>query len=260
MENFVFPYFTEQQKWIITQRYEGASYSTICQNWPFKEIDDTIKGGKNLRKKEENILYNKNIVMCIKRSSLGYVWSKSMKGGADPYLCPRDLNQLKLQICSAANDGSPFDTSLVIDKAFAIKKARYLKAIDFIHLLHAEALIGEIHEKMESERPHVRSWINGILEEIICSIKTTRYVDILRFIASTPTNIRQYFELAHQIIASFHPYLIFGADETMLFPSMKRRVVIPSTQKQEFIAAKATLPHFQPCAAITCLDVLSHLS
>ena len=70
MENFVFPYFTEQQKWIITQRYEGASYSTICQNWPFKEIDDTIKDGKNLRKKEENILYNKNIVMCIKRPSL----------------------------------------------------------------------------------------------------------------------------------------------------------------------------------------------
>ena len=87
MENFVFPYFTEQQKWIITQRYEGASYSTICQNWPFKEIDDTIKGGKNLRKKEENILYNKNIVMCIKRSSLGYVWSKSMKGGADRIIC-----------------------------------------------------------------------------------------------------------------------------------------------------------------------------
>ena len=168
-----------------------------------------------------------------------------MKGGADNYLCPEDLNQLKQQICSAANDGSPFDTSLVIDKAFAIKKARYLKAIDIVNLLHAETLNGEIQEKMESERPPVRSWINGVLEEILCSIKTTRYVDILRFIASTPENIRQYYALAQQIIESFHPYLIFGADETMLFPSMKRRIVLPSTMKQEFIAAKVTLPHYK---------------
>ena len=122
MENFVFPYFTEQQKWIITKRYEGASYAAICREWPFKEIEETAKVGANLRKKSENVLYNTNIVMCIKRSSLGYAWSKSIQGGTDVYLCPEDLNQLKQQICSAANDGSPFDTSIVIDKAFALKK------------------------------------------------------------------------------------------------------------------------------------------
>lgn len=244
MENFVFPYFTDQQRWIITKRYEGVSYATICREWPFKEIDETTKVGANLRKKDESILYNKSIVMCIKRSSLGYAWSKSMQGGTDAYLCPEDLNQLKEQICSAANDGSPFDTSIVIDKAFALKKARYLQAIDFINLVHAETLIDEIREKYEMERPPVRSWINGILEDIMCSIKTTRYIDVLRFIASTPENINQYFDLAQEIITKFHPYLIFGADETMLFPSMKRRVIIPVTMKHEFIAAKVTLPHF----------------
>jgi hypothetical protein len=97
MENFVFPYFTEQQKWIITKRYEGASYAAICREWPFKEIEETAKVGANLRKKSENVLYNTNIVMYIKRSSHGYAWSKSMHGETDVYLCPEDLNQLKQQ-------------------------------------------------------------------------------------------------------------------------------------------------------------------
>ena len=74
MENFVFPYFTEQQKWIITQRYEGASYSTICQNWPFKEIDDTIKGGTStwvltLMEKWSQMM------MCLMKSILDRQWS-----------------------------------------------------------------------------------------------------------------------------------------------------------------------------------------
>lgn len=50
--------------------------------------------------------------------------------------------------------------------------------------------------------------------------------------------------IAVRIIQSIHPFLIFGADETMLFPSMKRRVVLPARTLQEFTQAKTTLPHF----------------
>ena len=158
-----------------------------------------------------------------------------MQGGTDFYLCKADLDYLKEQICSAARDGSPWDTSIIITKAHEIKISRYTKAQEFLVAVHAEALIEEIRNKQESEKPPVRSWINGVLKEIDAAIKSKHFIDILRLIASTPENIREYFDLATIIIARYHPFLIFGADETMLFPSMKRKVVVPNQLKQEFL-------------------------
>ena len=76
------------------------------------------------------------------------------------------------------------------------------------------------------------------------SIKTTRFIDILRKIACTPENITHYFQIAADIIARIHPFLIFGADETMLFPTIRKRVVLPSNITNEFIAAQTSIPHF----------------
>ena len=121
---------------------------------------------------------------------------------------------------------------------------RYDSAIDFIGFVNAPALLGKIQKKQEEESPPVRSWINGVLAELDASIRRIRFVDILRIICATPENINQYFDIAEQIINRIHPYLRFGADETMLFPSMKRRVVLPRNIANEFIQAKVTLPHF----------------
>lgn len=167
-----------------------------------------------------------------------------MKDGTEMYLCKTDLEQLKMEIYSAANDGSPLDTSSIITKAFELKKARYSLAVDFIHFVNAPALLSKIQEKEDNERPPARSWINGVLAELQAAIRTTRLIDILRIICATPENINKYFDVAARIIALTHPFLIFGADETMLFPSMKRRVVLPINMKNEFLQAQITLPHF----------------
>ena len=243
-DDLILPYFTDQQKWIIQQRLDGVSYNAICHSWPFNNTRETTKVGANLKKKDDNSLFPQNIITCLKRSALGLKWNKGMQGGTDPYLCEDDLECLKDQICSAARDGSPLDTSAVISKAFETKKARYAKARDFLIAVHAEALLKDIDKKLESEKPPVRSWINGVIKDIDAALKTKHFIDILRLIASTPENIRNYFAIASEIIARYHPYLIFGADETMLFPSMKRKIVIPNNLKQEFIEAAITLPHF----------------
>ena len=244
MERFILPYFSEQQKWVINKRKDNISYAQMCREWPFHEINAEQNSGKNFRKKEDSTLYHNNISICILRSAMGYVWTKGMKGGSDPYLCQADLEQLKMEIFSAANDGSPLDTANIITKAFDLKKARYAIAIDFIQFTNCSSLLGKIQQKQDEERPPVRSWINGVLVELDIAIRKTRIIDILRIICSTPENINRYFDVAVRVIQSINPYLIFGADETMLFPSMKRRVVLPRNIVNEFIQAKVSLPHF----------------
>ena len=146
-----------------------------------------------------------------------------MKGGCDQYLCPEYKDNLKMQIISAANDSSPLDTSLVLEKAFDLKKRRYSFALQFVVELHAESLCSEIEEKMRTEKQPVRSWINGVLENLLVSLQTTRFIDILRIISCTPENINNYFDIAIEKISRFNKYLIFGVDETMLFPSVKKK-------------------------------------
>ena len=235
MEKFLLENFTDEQKWILNARFQRISYSRICQEWPFSSTDSA---GTKIG------LTNQNIIACIRRSSLGYSWSKGTKGGSDPYLCPEDMSSLKMLIFSAARDSSPLDTSLAIEKAFELKKNRYAFALEFIIAVNAESLYSEIEEKLNEEKPPVRSWINGVLEELIVSLNTVRYVDILRIISCTPESINEYFDFTFEIIQRFNKYLIFGADETMLFPSIKRKVVLPADVAHEFITSQHTLPHF----------------
>ena len=96
----------------------------MCKEWPFDTSHNTSAIGANLRKKGEEVLYNKNICNCLRRSALGYSWQKGMKGGGENYLCPSDMEHLKIQICSSANDGAPMDTSSVLIKAYDIKKRK----------------------------------------------------------------------------------------------------------------------------------------
>ena len=102
-EKFLLPYYSREQKWIITRKLNGDSYSKICSNWPFKDTA-VRKTSSPKQKKGETVLYNQNVISCIRRSAMGYIWSKGMSGGAEMYLCPQDLENLKVMICSAARD------------------------------------------------------------------------------------------------------------------------------------------------------------
>ena len=240
MDKFILNYFSDQQKWVIRQRITGASYSKICAAWPFKEIVNSSPK----QKKDENVLYNANIICCLRRSALGYEWKKGMEGGGEMYLCPEDMDNLKSLIYSAAQDGSPYDTGILIDKAYELKMIRYDFGLEFLEAIKADSIFSEITEKRDREVPPVRSWINGVLADLLISIRTTRFIDILRKISCTPENIQNYFEIAAEIISRIHPFLLFGADETMLFPSVRKKVVLPANVQSEFITAKTTLPHF----------------
>ena len=141
-DKFILPYFSDQQKWIIQKRLESVPYSVICNSWKFGNENAARKVGLNLKKKNEQVLYPQNITTCLKRSAMGFVWEKGMQGRTDFYLCKADLEYLKEQIYSAARDGSPWDTSIIITKAHEIKISRYTKAQEF--------LVEEAVEKIKS--------------------------------------------------------------------------------------------------------------
>ena len=140
-----------------------TSYSQMCKTWPFIKTDSV---GRAI------LLKNQNIIMCTSRSALGYTWTKGMKDGSDIYLCPEDMENLKTLIISAANDGSPLDTCLVVEKAFELKKKRYVFALKLVIEAHVEGICYEIETKLREERPPVRSWINRVLEDLLISLKT----------------------------------------------------------------------------------------
>ena len=99
MEKFLLENSTEEQEWILNPRFQWIPYSRICQEWSFARTDG--KGNKIG-------LTNQNVIARIRRSSLGYSWSKSTKEGSDPYLCHEVVNSLKVLIILAAKDSSPF--------------------------------------------------------------------------------------------------------------------------------------------------------
>ena len=72
MEKFLLDNFTDEQKWILNARFRGTPYTQICQRWPFAKTDSN---GNKIS------LKNQNIITCIRRSALGYTWSKGMKEG-----------------------------------------------------------------------------------------------------------------------------------------------------------------------------------
>ena len=59
MEKFLLSNFTAEQKWILTRRFQGISYTRIRETWPFGERQS---------------LHNQNIISCVRRSALGYAW------------------------------------------------------------------------------------------------------------------------------------------------------------------------------------------
>ena len=91
MEKLSLEISTEEQERILNHRFQGGDW----RNGHLQEQTGNKIG-----------LTNQNIIARIRRSSLGYSWSKGTKGGSGPYLCHEDVKNLKL-IISAAKDSSP---------------------------------------------------------------------------------------------------------------------------------------------------------
>ena len=174
-------------------------------------------------------LYDSKIVVAVKRASVGYFWEPGMDGGADPYLCTEDFNELKEEVIDAYQYGNPFDTSDVIDEAQRIKMNRIQKALIFLKKAHSENLKDKLNSLII--KAPTRQWINGILKELDAHIVNRRLVDEKRLDSCSFKVVDQFFQKFSNFISSFKKFLIFGADETMVEPLPRKSYVIPNDIK-----------------------------
>lgn len=163
------------------------------------------------------------------RSALGYEWHFDMSAGPKPYLCSADLQDLRETIDEFCSIGTSMDANDVIEEAYRLKTARILKAILFLSKTKSYFSVDQIRENGVEEP--TRQWINGVLNDLNSHIINRRAIDPKRLESCSFDTIHSFFSQFGQFIQSFAPELTFGADETMLKPTVKSKAVVPKNIK-----------------------------
>ena len=157
-------------------------------------------------------------------SALGFRWDfGESKGGVLPFLCPADPQTLKDEVIDAYTSGAPMDADDVIDFSCKLKGERISKGSKMLSILGCFELEVEISQKI---KPAVRSWVNGILEDLECQLKNRRYIDQKRIEAWATDVIRNFIVSYSSVFNETLPPFIFGADETMIESHSQLKVLV----------------------------------
>ena len=229
-------YFSDAQKRILTLKAEGKTYVQISEEMS--------------RITQRNI-FPRHISLCLRKSALGFKWElNDNPTGVPPFLCPADIDSLTMIIKEACDNGSPMDPYEVLDEACSLKSERIAKGIKFLEVVGCNDL--KISIAQESVDTPVRSWINKIINECDAHLRNRRYIDAKR-LESCAVDVIQGFIISYQnLFNETVPFLIFGADETMLESSCKLKAVLPNGTNVSFEANFPDMPHI---SAMLCHNV-----
>ena len=231
--------FSDLQKEIVRMRAEGNSLTSIIRHCNEKYSADI------------RLFTRQAIVHCIERSAEALRWDKGMKGGSDHYLSVPDFEKLKTKVLQSARDDEHLDPEGVLQTAFELKKARIKEGIEFL----ASTGSPQLAEKLEAQPvdPPVRSWVNKRLSELEAMLKYKRVIDIKRLLACTPEHISEYHNKYSELIRRTPSPLLFGADETMLEASGRKKVLTPDDTAEVIEASITQMPHI---TSMCCNNVL----
>lgn len=235
MKHLVTEDFSQEQMFIVKLRINKVFYEDI--------IDE-------FQKKFHQNLYDCKISTCLRRSAMGYRWAPSNCGGSDPYLCKHDLMDLKESILDATNKGVPMDCQTVLDEAKSIKEYRLFEGAEFLSETNSKKLCSELNQYIV-DTPS-RQWINSILEELDIHVINQRLIDQKRLDACSIVTIQNFFSQFSVFISQFHKIMIFGADETMLNPNPRKKIVVPTEIQVHF---HEDLPDMAHISAMLCHNV-----
>mgnify|MGYP001084175329 CR=1 FL=1 len=101
-------------------------------------------------------------------------------------------------------------------------------------------------------RPTTRQWINLIINELDLHIFNLRLIDQKRLDSCSISTIDDFFTKYSDFISQFHLIMIFGADETMLDPQPRKKVVVP---KEIQVILHENLPDMAHITGMMCHNV-----
>lgn len=217
---------SEHQIFILEKRLEKKTYKQISGQF-YTEFQIQ--------------LFDCKLSTAIKRAALGYKWSPGMKGGQDPYLCSRDMEELRDAVQDAMALGEPMDCAEVLDEASRLKMSRVQNAIEFLRITNSQKHENTIDQMLL--QPPSRQWINNVLDQLESHIINRRLIDPKRLDSCSFSVINNYFDNFSQFLASFKWFFIFGADETMIEPLPKKKYVVPNNIKSVLLDDYPDMKH-----------------
>ena len=132
-----------------------------------------------------------------------------------PYLCNSDLEDLEEIVTSKAAGGKHMDAEDLITEAVRLKRNRNLNAMNFLKRLNC-LILAKKYMNDFIKRPS-RAWVNTTLEKISCSLKNRKSIDENKLLCCKSDVISHFFATYHAILEKIPPFLLFNADETMIF-------------------------------------------
>ena len=191
----------------------------------------------------------------VKKTALGMPWDPESDGGRNPYLCPTDLELLKIQATDRCHSGTNFiEIDDFLEIASEIKVSRLIAGNHFLKFINSQKFAECFHGEEEVEPS--RQWINSTIKEIGLSLEYPAALEEERFHASSKNLIRSFYSLFRPLIEACPPQLLFGADETML-KSIMRTKVLTDSQNDNLLRKVSDIPHITGmcCHTVTGVSV-----
>lgn len=234
--------YSKEQKRVIDLRLQEPPV-------PYEAIIADLKENMNVT------IYPKTLTSIIKRSALGFPWVPAEeKGGAYPYLCPADTDELKrLAHLLCENGEGCIDPQEFLDMARELKLSRLHKACNFLIKCNCPTILASLNKE---ETEPSRSWINSILEDVSLQFSTPIYVETARADACSLRRLINFYSTHEELIKQCPASLLFGADETMINGKFKGKVLIAQenenteqTKKKKVVRKMFKIPHI---TAVCC--------
>lgn len=141
-----------------------------------------------------------------------------------------------------AIDGTYADVENIVEKANFLRKQIFEHAINFLIKCNCYGIIKEI-EKELNVHDDGKTWVYSHLDELEADLNTPRNIELNRSISCTAENITNCTDMLFPLLDSIDSALRFCADETMLQPSVRNKVLIPKDMQRPLEPNEITLPH-----------------
>ena len=222
-------YFTDLQKWVVQKKLNGSSYDSISQLY-------------KIEKNQDESLSHDAIKTCLKRSSLSIEWDKGTACGRLPIISNVDIDSLKEYIKENYSECQYFDAEDVLEQIILLRQKRFKLANNFLFDIKCYSIISELKNEYDNVQAE-KGWLYMNKDKLEAELLTPKNVEINRMIACTPQNILDFTEIFIPIVDNYHPILRFCADETMLYPDVVQKILVPKDEERPIISDYPTLPH-----------------
>jgi hypothetical protein len=216
---------------------EHKSYSQL-RKWLAEDAGVRISG-------------NASIEACLKRAAYGVPWEPGCRGGAYPFLCHDDVEELVCQIrqrSAAMNGMTMVEACLLVD---FMRARRNLSAAALLEAFGCPTLAANVRVTVIEavERKAKKRWLKDLVKKRDVHLRSPEPLEKARRKCCNSAVVKDWFKKYSSVLRR-DERLIINADETHISSDRKFKVLTPKGRRP-VRAALSSMPHFSAMLAIT---------